>query len=55
MGCDELAIVREGASLEGDEVAVVQLVASRHLLAVDQGQLTLLRAGVHVGRVAVGE
>ena len=41
-GCNELAIVRERASLEGDKVAVIQLVASRHLLAVDQGQLSLV-------------
>ena len=41
-GCDELAIVRERASLEGDEVAVIQLVPCGHLLAVDQGQLTLV-------------
>ena len=47
--------MRERASLERDEVAVIQLVSCRHLLAVDQGQLTRLRAGVHVGRVGVSE
>jgi hypothetical protein len=54
-GCDELAIVRDRAALEGDEVAVTQLVRSGHVLAVDQGQVTPQRARGHVCRVGVGE